>query len=406
MDESKSTNGYNETGSTEKTVETSKQFDSKAIWLLTLGHLTTDTYGGFIMPLMPFIAANLGLSKTIVALIFTFQSISSSLLQPLYGYVADKASRRHFVILGLLLSTILISSVGLINNAWVLAFTLFFGSMGIGLFHPQAMTMVGLFSGKEINKAMGIFTAFGTIGYATGPFLSSYLTQYFGLQSTIYTAIFGIVIAALMYKYLPKIPARVKTASFQGVLQNLGSVKKILIILLVISVVKAIQILSFTLFMPFLWKQLGYNIAKIGTLVGLFSLFGGIANYLSGRIANKIGRKTTLAVSIIPSIPCLLGTLFLVKTAPIISFILFAISGFIIMLPTSIIIVIAQKAAPRNTGITAGILNGFSWGVVGLMFTPIGYLIDKFGVTPVLAVIAFTPLIAAICTAMIPKEYE
>lgn len=358
------------------------------------------------MPLMPFIAANLGISKTIVALILTFQSISSSLLQPLYGYVADKVSRRYFVIAGLVLSTLLISSVGVIDNVWMLTFALFFGSMGIGLFHPQAMTMIGLFSGKDINKAMGIFTAFGTIGYASGPFIASFMARYFGLHSTIYTAFFGITIAALMYKFLPKIPARVKTADFKSVIQNLGVIKKILILLLVISVVKAIQILSFTIFMPFLWKGLGYGVFRIGILVSLFSLFGGMANYLSGKIADKIGRKTTLALSIIPSIPCLLGTLFLVKTAPIISGILFAISGFIIMLPTSIIIVIAQKAAPRNTGTTAGILNGFSWGVVGLMFAPIGYFTDKFGITPVLSIIAFTPLIAALCVSMIPKEYE
>ena len=45
--------------------------NKKIISALSAGHFITDAYSGFLNPIMPFIAANLGISMTIVSILIS-----------------------------------------------------------------------------------------------------------------------------------------------------------------------------------------------------------------------------------------------------------------------------------------------------------------------------------------------
>ena len=370
--------------------------NKKALAILSVGHMVNDIYGGFITPLMPVIAAKLNISLGIVGLILSISSFSSSILQPLFGYISDILARRFFIFAGMLLSAGLISLIGYSNNVFVLGLLVFFGSMGVGLFHPQATALAAHFSGKEINNLMGVFIASGTIGFALGPFLSSFLVSNFGLKSTIFAVLPGIIIFLLMYKVLPKVPIKLEAPRFTDLISTIIQFKKNLVILSFISMIRSLSVMSFTVFMPFLWKDHNYSTLIIGILIGLFSLFGGIASYIGGKLNNYTGEKIILLISLLPAVPCLFGTLYFLDKIPYLSFILFVISGIILTFSTSVNIVIAQKAAPENMGTVSGIIGGFSWGIAGLILTPIGFLSAKYGVANVLTFISFIPILGAV----------
>ncbi|MDD3012352.1 MAG: MFS transporter [Candidatus Gastranaerophilales bacterium] len=379
--------------------------NKKALAVLSAGHMVNDIYGGFIIPLMPVIAAKLNISLGIIGLILSISSFSSSVLQPLFGYISDILKRRFFIFTGMLLSAVLISLIGYSNNVFVLGLFVFFGSMGVGLFHPQATALAAYFSGREINNLMGFFIASGTIGFALGPFFSSFLVSNFGLKSTIFAVIPGIIIFLLMYKVLPKVPVRLETQNFSDLTSTIVNFfNKNLIILAFISMVRALSIMSFTVFMPFLWKEHNYSIFIIGVLIGLFSLFGGIASYIGGKLNNYTGEKIILFISLLPGVPCLFGTLYFLDKIPYLSFVLFIVSGFLLTFSTSVNIVIAQKTAPQNVGTVSGIIGGFCWGIAGLILTPIGFLSAKYGVVNVLAYIAFVPIFGAIALSFMNIE--
>ncbi|OGH96790.1 MAG: hypothetical protein A2104_09125 [Candidatus Melainabacteria bacterium GWF2_32_7] len=383
------------------------QPNKKAVGVLSIGHLISDAYGGFILPIMPLIAIKLGLSLAIVGLLHAISSLASSILQPLFGYVSDMINRRLFIIWGIIFSAIFISLTGLTTNIWTLGTVIFLGSMGVGLFHPQATSYAGHYSGIKINKYMGAFTAFGTIGFALGPFISSILVENFGLQSTVYAIIPGIIILYCLYTMVPK--RYIKTDHHPRKEINfakLFSLKRILFILLFIAVIRSIVVASFDVFMPFLWTKYNISVIFIGTLIGLFSFLGGIASYIGGRLSDTIDRRTIMVISLIPAIPCLLGSLLLLQNLPIISFVLFVLAGFLIMSSTSVNLVIGQTAIPENAGLVSGIIGGFSWGIAGLLLSPIGFLATKYGIATVLTVIAFIPILGAVSTAYIPKEYS
>ena len=372
------------------------EVNKKALGILSASHMVNDMYGGFIYPIMPVIAAKLNISLGIVGLILSISSFSSSILQPFFGYSSDKLARRFFIFAGMLLSAIFISLIGYSNNVYVLGLLVFAGSLGVGLFHPQATALAAQFSGKEINSLMGIFVASGTIGYALGPFISSILVSVYGLKSTIFAVIPGIAVFCIMYKLLPKIPVKVEPPDFANLLSTLGHIKKNIIILTFISFIRALAVMTFTVFMPFLWKEHNYSIILVGILIALFSIFGSISSYIGGKLHNYTGEKFILMLSLLPAIPCLYGTVHLLDKSPVLSFILFVVSGFILTFSTSVNIVIAQKAVPENMGTISGIIGGFCWGIAGIALTPIGFLSSKFGLINVLSILTFIPLFGTI----------
>jgi FSR family fosmidomycin resistance protein-like MFS transporter len=339
-------------------------------------------------------------------MILSISSMSSSLLQPLFGYISDSLKRRFFIFAGLLFSSFFISLTGIAPNIWLLGFAIVLGNLGIGFYHPQATALVSHYSGHDINKTMGIFTACGTAGYAFGPVISSLLVENFGIKSTVFAVFPGLFILLLIYRFLPKINTQ-SINKEKKYFKNIFSMivkNKVLLILSMISVIKALIVISYSVFMPFIWKKLGYPVSYGGFALASFSLFGGFASILGGRLTDTIGSRKVFLISLLPVTPFALIMLDFINKSPSVSFGAFALIGFFTMFSVAVNIVIAQKVAPENKGMISGIIGGFSWGLVGLTLTPLGFLAEKFGITNVLAVIAFVPLFGALLVNYLPDE--
>lgn len=382
-----------------------EKVDLKSVRVLSAGHLVNDSYGGFIFPILPVLAAHLNVPLSLACLLTAVAGMSGSFMQPIFGYISDRLTKRFFIFWGLFFSFFFISLIGYANNYFVLMILLILGNLGVALYHPQATAMAGYFSGKEINKHMGFFTACGTIGYAAGPIVSSFLVGNFGLKSTIWAIIPGAIMTFLIYTMVPRISKDLNTIPVKKSWHyHLFNFEKVIYSLSFISLTRAIVIISFTILMPFLLK--GYGTSLTGVIIALFSFFGGIGSYVGGKLSNVYGKRTTMMWSLIPATPILIGTLFFLKIVPVLSFILFVMAGFLLMSANSINIVIAQKAAPKNMAMVSGLIGGFCWGLAHLFQYPIGFISQIFGISQVLAIISFFPIIGIILTSRISREYE
>ena len=189
--------------------------NKKAIVWLCGGHFINDIYTGVLNPIMPFIAAKIGITMAIATIILTVSHIFSSLLQPLFGYFADNIVKRSFIFWGLILSSIFIPLSALAHNPFILVLFIIFGSIGSSLFHPQALGFASRFAEKgNAGKSMAVFVAMGTLGYSFGPIISSAITQFLGMPRMPLMTIFGILWALLMFAFVPKLslsePVRAK----------------------------------------------------------------------------------------------------------------------------------------------------------------------------------------------------
>jgi len=368
------------------------------IWL-SGGHFVNDIYTGILNPIMPFIAERVHISMGIATIILSVAHVFSSLSQPIFGYFADKIRKRSLIFWGLLFTSIFISNAPGIMNVFQMVLCVALGNLGSSLFHPQALGLVLKYSTSSVSKNMGIFIALGTLGFSVGPLCSSAIAQHLGLDKMFYMCILGVVWAFCMFFMLPKFPNEplAKTPDFslkQAFLDILKNDK--LKILNLIAILKSLIQTSCSILLPFLWKSMGYSKFQIGFSLFCFLFLGGIASFISPRLENKIGTANVFYISMILTFPMMLIFLFTYRTMPIVSFIDFALMGFVTLFAVPVTMSMAQKVLPQYKSIIGGLINGFSWGVVAIAMTIIGFVAQATNIAVVLAVIAFIPAITSL----------
>ena len=86
------------------------------------------------------------------------------------------------------------------------------------------------------------------------------------------------------------------------------------------------------------------------------------------------------------------------KTHPSLSFVIYVLMGFVTMFATPITMSMAQKVLPQYKSIIGGFINGFSWGIVAIAMSIIGFVAQATSIVPVLVVLSAIP---AICSVMV-----
>ncbi len=384
-------------------METSKQ---KPIGWLSAAHLVADTYTGFLNPIMPFLAAKLGFTMAIATVVISISHIFSSMLQPVFGFFADNMLKRFFIFWGLLFVAIFIPLSVLAPNVAILTFFVVLGSIGSSFFHPQALGFIVRFSQTNYIINMGIFMSAGTLGYSLGPAFAGMITQYFGLNAIPYSMLMGIIVAAFMFRYVPKISAidkKPERKEFSKTFKAIFSNKNIMI-LVVISIMKSIISNSCFILLPFLWKDMNYTPGHIGMFLFAFIFAGSIASLLSERIEHMLGSKNVFYLSMLTMFPLMLLFVNLVNVNSVLYFLVFITMGFITMLATPVMMVMAQRLVPEFKSIIAGFINGFSWGLSAIFLTLVGFMAQKYGIPNVLVIVSFLPVLCSYFIKFLPDK--
>lgn len=379
----------------------------KALIWLGGGHFINDIYTGVLNPIMPFIAAKIGISMAVATIILTISHIFSSLLQPLFGFLADNNVKRSFIFWGLILSSIFIPLSALAHNPFILILFIIIGSIGSSLFHPQALGFASKFAKySDAGKAMAVFVAMGTLGYSCGPIVSSAITQFLGMPKMPLMTVVGCAWALLMFGFVPKLSniEQIKDKiDFKTAFKRILSNRKLNILNLIAMMKTMISSACFIL-LPFLWKNMGYRPFYIGMALFAFIFAGGIGSLVSSNIEKKIGSANVFYISMISTLPLIILFVLSCRPHPTLSLIIFIIMGFVTMMATPVTMLMAQNVLPEYRSIISGFINGFSWGVVAIAMSMLGFVAENFGITNVLLFVAVIPAICSILVKELFKE--
>lgn len=380
--------------------------NKKALFWLSGAHFINDIYTGVLNPIMPFIAAKIGISMAIATIILTISHIFSSLLQPLFGFFADNIVKRSFIFWGLILSSIFIPLSAMAHNPFILVLFIIFGSIGSSLFHPQALGFASKFAQKDsAGKSMAVFVAMGTLGYSMGPVVSSAITQFLGIPKMPLMTFLGIVWALIMFSFVPKLSLSEKVINkinFKTAFKRILTNRK-LNILNVIAMLKTMIMSACFILLPFLWKNMGYKPFYIGMALFMFIFAGGIGSLISGHIEKNIGAANVFYISMISTFPLMILFILTCSSHPTLSLGIFVIMGFITMMATPVTMVMAQNVIPEYKSIISGFINGFSWGIVAIAMSLLGFIAEKFGITNVLI---FVSIIPAVCSILVKELFK
>lgn len=393
---------------TESLTENTQQENKKAVRWLTLGHGVVDSYSGFINPILPFIVANIGSTLGAATCALSVSQLFSSMMQPFFGFIADKWRKRFFIFWGLILASVFMSLTGLVQNIWQLALCLVVGGLGVGFYHPQATGFAARFSGKNLAKNMSIFIAAGTIGFSIGPIISSSITNIFGVTKLPFAMVWGLIFAFFVFVCVPKV-SHIKeekhNVSFKTALSDIFKNNTVRILIMV-SALKSLVTSSFSILLPFYWKELGYNAFQIGVAVFVFLTVGALGTYLSSKYEKVIGYKNVFYTSLIVPFFLTIAFVSFVKYSSFVSFVIYVLTGFVTMLSVSINMVMAQKTMPQYKSMISGFIGGFSWGVVGVMLPLIGFVAEKIGIINTLLIISFIPVVLSYFVKFLPETVE
>lgn len=369
--------------------------NKKAVMWLATGHFANDIYTGILNPIMPFIAAKLGITMAMATVVISISNIFSSLLQPLFGFFADNMLKRVFIFWGLIFSSIFIPLAPLSTSVTMLILFMILGSLGSSFYHPQASGFVNKFA-SECNTcadSMGFFISMGSLGYSFGPLIAAFVTQYLGMGKMPILSVFGLTLAFSMFFFVPKLSNVEKKPEYKSFKETFCTIltNRKMNYLMIISMMKVLVTTSCCTLLPFLWKDMGYPPFYIGTALFLFIIAGGFGSLCSHKIELLVGTKPLLYFSMTATLPMIIMFALTYLHHPVFSIITFVIIGFTTMLAQPVTMVMGQTILPKYKSVVAGFMNGFAWGVVAISLSLIGLTAQKYGITNVLIVLSLFP---------------
>src|SRR5438093_4725848 len=179
--------------------------------LLALGHLVIDTNQGSLPALLPYLKTALGLTYTATGVIVLMSNVTSSLIQPLFGFLADKTARRGLLPWSVVLSAIGIGFTGVASSYVAVLLLVMMSGFGVAAYHPEGYRTATQVAGEKKATGVSIFSTGGNIGIALGPPLITALVTTLGLAGSLGLLVPGLLVAGLVMTVLaglsPPLPA-------------------------------------------------------------------------------------------------------------------------------------------------------------------------------------------------------
>jgi MFS transporter, FSR family, fosmidomycin resistance protein len=317
----------------------------RILLLLIAGHFFVDFYGSFLSPLQPFLVTQQRLSLAQAGFLVTVYSISASLLQPVYGYLADRLRKNLFVVVGPLFAAIFMTLLPHAKQYGLLVLCLILAGVGVAAFHPQGSSLSHEFSGKKKGIAISMFISGGNFGSAVGPLVLMYVVTRSGLDSTYWFAIPGILISAALFLFSPAPAKSDAPRTHEALIQELKSSVKPLANLYGLVVFRTLVQLSFLNFTAILLKQMNFSSLSIGLAVTAYLSAGAIGGVISGIFYERIGGRNLFVVSSLLA-GLFLSLMFFVQSSAWM-ILCFALGGFALMMTIPVSVLMGQSILPN-----------------------------------------------------------
>ncbi|MCK5053772.1 MAG: MFS transporter [Anaerolineales bacterium] len=362
-----------------------------------LAHFAVDLLNSQRPLLLAVQSVPLGLSNFTIGLISTLYSLSGSLTQPVFGWLADRIGSRWVASIGVLWMVICFSLALTVPGYPGLIF-LVAAALGSGAFHPAGTAEATQRGRDQLSHmettATSIFFFFGQAGLFLGPLLGGPLIHRWGIGGLLVLPAFVALVGWNLAAHLR--PSNADEEQAHPVAMIVGTPlitpTRLLPFLLLITFRSWTQ-MTMIAFLPKYLSDLGYSPSIYGPIAGMFmggSALAGVAGaWLADRYGKKLITTSTLMLGVVP--------FFLFPMARTLAafWILSFIGGGLIGASHSIIVLLAQRRMPRRMGAASGLVLGFTFaaGAIGTLIS--GVIADLYGFNSLFFLLAVLILIAA-----------
>ncbi|GJD66776.1 Fosmidomycin resistance protein [Methylobacterium frigidaeris] len=366
---------------------------------LSVAHLLNDTLQSMIPAIYPLVKDTYHLDFAQIGLITLAFQVTSSLLQPLLGYVTDRRPWPHAMVAGMaatlagILGLSFASSYGMVLASAALVGT------GSAVFHPEATRMARHAAAGRQGLAQGVFQIGGHVGYSIGPLLAAAIVVPHGQASLSWFS--GVAILAMLLMFwtvqLSMSSRRQHGESGAKVTEPrapempAGRVAFAMTILILLLMSKNAYQASFTSYYTFyLIERFGVSVQVSQLMLFGFLVVGAAGVILGGMLGDRIGRDRVIWISILGPLPL---ALILPHADLFWTGVLGVLASFIMASAFSSILIYAIDLVPHRVGLVGGLFYGLSFGLGGLAAGGLGLLADRLGLVEVFRLCAYLPAI-------------
>lgn len=374
------------------------------LWILCIGHLIVDLGQGVLPIVTPLLAESLNLNYFQVGTVALAFTLSSAVIQPVFGVLSDRYSMPWLMPLGLFLSGFGLALTGMVNSYGLLLLAVLLSGIGVAGYHPEGSKLAHFVSedGKA-GSSMAIFSVGGNLGFGLGPLLAVFVLSFSGMGS-VYGVMIPGVLAALVFMFLlrrfKQILAEKSPKEKNDKEQTIrsGNRAAYLILLILYVTVRSWIHSGLVYFIPFYFP--GFRgIAEPEYLVSTFLIAGAAGTLLGGPFADRFGGRNGLLVSMIVSLMVIYP--FLHANGNWTSVLAF-VAGLSLISTFSTTVVFGQRLLPHNIGLASGLLLGFGVGMGSIGVTLLGAIADYAGLPFTMKVISLLPVLGIILAFTLP----
>jgi FSR family fosmidomycin resistance protein-like MFS transporter len=372
--------------------------------VLSAGHLFTDLNQGAVAALLPFLVAERGLSLAAAGTLVLAATVSSSVVQPLFGIFSDNRPLPALMPLGVLLAGVGMALVGVAPSYPLILLCVVLSGIGVAAFHPEAARFANYVSGARRARGMSFFSVGGNAGFALGPALTTPLVLAFGLPGTLFLALPAAVMATVHFVEAPRMigfkpeepengweePAQ--APEYWGPFARMVG----------IVTVRSFVYFGLVAFVASYYERvLGTSPAFGNAALTVMLSSGAVGTLVMGPLADRFGRRMVVGASMLLLPPLIYG---FTLAGPVLGMALLALVGALIVGTFGVTVVMGQEYLPGRIGLAAGITMGLSIGLGGLGAPVLGLVADNAGLSVTMLVVAALPVIGLVLSLTLPRK--
>ncbi|UHA75554.1 MFS transporter [Paenibacillus sp. 481] len=399
---------------TEKTSIAQSQATSQStvyriLLAISFVHLFNDSIQAVIPAIFPILKQNMQLTYTQLGWIAFAINFTSAIMQPIIGWAADRRPTPLVLPIGMCFTLTGMLLLAFAPSYWVVLLAVTLVGLGSAAFHPEGSRVSHMAAGMRKGLAQSIFQVGGNTGSALAPLLTKWIFIPYGQFGAIgftFIAAAGIAVQTYIARW------------YQGMLNSgyvftkrraSGSVdpakrKRIIwatIILVMIVFGRSWYGAAMGSYYSFyLMNQYQLSLEDAQIYVFLFLVSGAIGTFFGGPLADRFGKRNVIKFSFLFGVPLAIAIPFVSLTW---ASILLLLTGFILMSSFSVVVVYAQMLHPGSIGTVSGLITGLAFGMGGLGSLVLGNFIDTYGITNVMLICGFLPLIGML-TWLLPSD--